>query len=108
MTANSKKAEWERENMSTLSCRIRKEEAEKFRQYALYMGTTVHGLLTEYVRKCIELNDTVPTAERADSVRMQNEITQLKRKLKIAEEAITQARERAIHAEEIVMHYLQS
>ena len=108
MTANNKKAEWERENMSTLSCRIRKEEAEKFRQYALYMGTTVHGLLTEYVRKCIELNDTVPTAERADSVRMQNEISQLKRKLKIAEESIAQARERALHAEEIVTHYLQS
>ena len=108
MTVNSKKAEWERENMSTLSCRLRKEEAEKFRQYALYMGSSVHGLLTEYVRKCIELNDTVPTAERADSVRMQNEIAQLKRKLEIAEEAIAQARERALHAEEIVMHFLSN
>lgn len=40
-------------NMSTLGCKVKKEEADKFKQYAKDQGTTANNLLKEYVLKCI-------------------------------------------------------
>lgn len=44
---------WDRENMRTLSCRVRTDEAEIFKQYCAAHETTAGELLKKYVAKCI-------------------------------------------------------
>lgn len=46
-------AKWDKENMATLGCRVKKTEAEAFKQYAAQRGTTANTLLREYVQGCI-------------------------------------------------------
>ncbi len=108
MTVNSRKAQWEKENLRTVSCRLRTEEAERFRVYAEYLGTSVHGLLAEYVRGCLEQAEQVTPAMRADTAAMQQEIRELRRKLKIAAAAVDEARARATRAEALVDKWLRS
>lgn len=47
-------AKWDKENMSTLGCRVRKSDAEKFKQYAKEQGKTANTVLKEYVMECIK------------------------------------------------------
>ena len=107
MTGNARKNEWDRENMRTLSCRLRKEEAERFRKFAEYLGTTPHALLSEYVKRCLELDEKVRPEERAMSSDLQNRILELERRLRLALLEIDAARDRAVHAEKIVDEYLR-
>ena len=102
MTVNTKRTEWDRENMRTVSCRLRREDAEKFKLYAQYMNTTPHALLAEYVHKCLALGENVTPEMRDATVQLRNENEVLRRKMKIAEEAVQQARERALRAEALV------
>ncbi len=44
---------WDSENMTTLGCKVRKEEAERFKAYAAEKGTTANSLLKEFVYKSI-------------------------------------------------------
>lgn len=56
---------WDRENMRTLSCRVRTEEAEVFKQYCTEHGTTAGELLKKYVGKCIyEYGEELRKAEQ--------------------------------------------
>ncbi len=48
--ANNK---WDKENMATLGCKVKKEEAEKFKAYAYEHGKTPNTVLKEYVKECI-------------------------------------------------------
>ena len=58
---------WDRENMRTLSCRVRTEEAEVFKQYCTEHGTTAGELLKKYVGKCIyEYGEELRKAEQAE------------------------------------------
>ena len=108
MTVNAKRTEWDRENMRTVSCRLRKEDAERFKQYAQYLGTTPHALLAEYVRKCLELEETITPQMRDNSAAIQNENHALKKKLALAMHEVDAARARAANAEAIVDEYLRS
>lgn len=45
---------WDRENMTKIACRIRKEYKKQFQEYAKKKGKSVHALLLEYVMKCIK------------------------------------------------------
>ena len=45
---------WDKENMSVLGCKVKKEQAEQFKQYAKSIGKTSNTLLKEYVLECIE------------------------------------------------------
>lgn len=47
-------AKWDKANMATLGCRVKKEQAEKFKRYASDNGTTANTMLKEYVLKCID------------------------------------------------------
>jgi len=104
----SNKNEWGKENLRTLSCRVRIEDAEKFKQYAAYVGKTTHALLQEYVNKCIDLNKEVTVAQRSAVERLQVEVDMLRRKLKVAEAEVQQARSRAVNAEALVDKWLRS
>ncbi|MBD5141952.1 MAG: hypothetical protein HDT25_11175 [Ruminococcus sp.] len=43
---------WDRENIRSLTCRVRTEEAELFKAYCAAHDTTVGEFLKKYVRKC--------------------------------------------------------
>lgn len=49
-TANKK---WDKENMSTLSCRMRTDEANDFKTWCSINHTTPGNLLKKYVNKCL-------------------------------------------------------
>lgn len=47
-------AKWDSENMATLGCKVRKEQAEAFKQYCKDNGKTSNTVLKEYVLSCID------------------------------------------------------
>lgn len=48
--ANNK---WDATNMKLVACKIKKEQAEKFNQYAKDNGTTSNALLKGFILSCI-------------------------------------------------------
>lgn len=47
-------AKYQKENIASLACRVKKEQAEKFKAYCDSIGKTSNAVLREYVLKCIE------------------------------------------------------
>ena len=45
---------WDKENMSVLGCKVKKEQAEKFKAYCESMGKTSNAVLRDYVLGCID------------------------------------------------------
>lgn len=50
-------AKWDKQNMATLGCKVRKEQAEKFKQYAAEQGKTANAVLKDYVLEKIGEKD---------------------------------------------------
>ncbi|MBO5449298.1 MAG: hypothetical protein J5994_08205 [Ruminococcus sp.] len=48
---------WDKANMSVLGCKVRKEQAEKFKQYATEQGKTANAVLKDYVLEKIGEKD---------------------------------------------------
>ena len=48
--ANNK---WDTENMKIVACKVKKEDAQAFKEYAEERDTTPNALLRSYVYKCI-------------------------------------------------------
>ena len=55
-------AKYHKENIASLACRVRKEQADKFKVYCQSIGKTSNAVLREYVLECI--NET-PSIEEA-------------------------------------------
>ena len=51
-------ANYHRENIASLACRVRKEQAEKFKAYCEAQGKTSNAVLREYVLECIADGET--------------------------------------------------
>lgn len=49
-------AKYHKEKISSLACRVKKEQANKFKTYCESIGKTSNALLREYVLSCIEEN----------------------------------------------------
>lgn len=49
---------WDKENMKIVACKIKKEDAEAFKQYAEDNNTTSNALLRNFVYKCINKVET--------------------------------------------------
>lgn len=47
-------AKYHRENIASVACRVKKEQAEQFKAYCEANGTTVNAVLKEFVLSCIE------------------------------------------------------
>ena len=47
-------AKWDAETMATLGCRVKREQAEKFKAYCADKGKTSNAVLREYVLDCID------------------------------------------------------
>lgn len=45
---------WDKENMTTLGCKVYRSDAELFKEYATEQGKTSNTLLKEYVINCIK------------------------------------------------------
>ena len=46
-------AKYQRENIASLACRVKKDQAEKFKAYCAKIGKTSNAVLREYVLDCI-------------------------------------------------------
>lgn len=46
-------AKYQKENIASLACRVRKNQAEKFKVYCNSIGKTSNAVLREYVLTCI-------------------------------------------------------
>ena len=46
-------AKWDSENMATLACKVKKEQADAFKAVCARMGKTSNGALKDYVLSCI-------------------------------------------------------
>ncbi len=55
-------AKWDSANMSTLGCKVKKTQAERFKKYCESIGKTSNTVLREYVLSCI--NDVDEVSER--------------------------------------------
>lgn len=53
-------AKWDSENMATLACKVKKEQAAAFKMFCKNQGKTSNTVLREYVLDCI---DDFPVAE---------------------------------------------
>lgn len=51
-------AKYHRENIASLACRVRKEQAEKFKAYCEAQGKTSNAVLREFVFSCINEETT--------------------------------------------------
>lgn len=48
---------WDSENMATLGCRVRKSQAEAFKNYCTSQGKTSNTVLKDYVLDCIKQDE---------------------------------------------------
>lgn len=48
---------WDKENMSILSCKVKKSEADAFRARATDEGMAANAVLARFVREYIEMED---------------------------------------------------
>lgn len=46
-------AKYQRENIASLACRVKKDQADKFKAYCTNIGKTSNAVLREYVLECI-------------------------------------------------------
>ena len=47
-------AKYHKENIASLACRVKKEQAEQFKAYCKSVGKTCNAVLREYVLSCID------------------------------------------------------
>ena len=50
-------AKYHKENIASLACRVKKEQAEQFKSYCESQGKTSNAVLREYVLACIKETD---------------------------------------------------
>ena len=50
---------WDKENMAVVGCKVKKEQADRFKAYCSEIGKTSNAVLRDYVLDCIgEKQDT--------------------------------------------------
>lgn len=47
-------AKYQKENMATVACKLKKEQAEQFRDYCESIGQSPNAVIKEYVISCIK------------------------------------------------------
>lgn len=55
-------AKYQKENIASLACRVKKNQAEKFKAHCAEQGKTSNAILREYVLSCIS---DEPAAEQS-------------------------------------------
>ena len=99
---------WDKENLRTVACRIRVQEAEAFRALAERMGTSAHAMLSGYVRQCLEQAARVDTSLWPNLQSLIQDNKALKRENQILKMKLEAAVSRGDHAEALVRRWLES
>lgn len=112
MTGNPNR-EWDKENMRTVSCRLRTEEYERFRNLCRSKGTTVHSALSRYIHT--ELSGIPVDRPKEQGQDLIDQNIALQQKLVIVEDQLATARRQRDdwesiekRREEIIDLYLRS
>lgn len=58
---------WDKENMLTIGCKLKKEDALAFKEYSAKQGKTANTMLKDYVIRCIS-NDEIENVQRGTAV----------------------------------------
>lgn len=58
-------AKYQRENIASLACRVKKEQAEKFKAYCAGQGKTANAVLRDYVLDCIDEREGPNSAQES-------------------------------------------
>ena len=99
---------WDRENMRTVACRLRVEEAEAFKFLTKQMNTTPHGMLSGYVRSCLKQAAQADPSVWKNLHAMAEENQRLIRENQLLRMKLEAAISRGDHAEELVKAWLTS
>ena len=57
---------WDAEHMTVIGCKLKVEEAERFKKYAKEHKTTVNALFSDFVRKCLSEEETGKDGENSN------------------------------------------
>ena len=105
--------EWDKENMRTLACRVRREEAEEFRSYAKSLGASAHSLLAEYVHSVVATNRTMSASASTvlqgiihEKEELAVRVADLERELADTKALAKRLTARAEHAEKLVHDFV--
>ena len=93
---------WDKENMKTLTCRVRADVAENFTAVCRNQGKTVHRVLSDFVQEQLTGKPVAETRRR----NLAEENRQLRKQLNAAMTEIRVHKERADIAEKLVDDWL--
>lgn len=101
MSERSASREWDKENMRTVACRVRVEEAEQFKKLAGCMETTAHAMLAGYVRACLKQTEKAGPSVWPTLQAMTDENRRLRKENQTLRMKLEAAISRGDHAEEL-------
>ena len=104
MSSNPNK-EWDKENMRTVSCRLRKDDAVAFKNLCESKGTTVHAALSRYIRTALQ---NIPIDASAEGQNLVNQNIALRQKLAVVTQQRDNYAQIAKQHEEIIDLWLRS
>lgn len=90
-------AKYQRENIASLACRVKKEQAESFKAYCAGQGKTSNAVLRDYVLDCIGEPDSAQERPQAGGLQLPTEALKVAQEAAEATgEAVSQFMERAV------------
>ena len=102
---NNPNKEWDKENMRTVSRRLRKEDVAAFKNRCASKGTTVHAALSRYIRTAIQ---NIPIDASAEGQNLVNQNIALRQKLAVVTQQRDNYAQIAKQHEEIIDLWLRS
>ncbi len=104
--SNNTSKEWDKENMRTVSCRLRKEEAVAFKRLCESKGTTVHAALARYIR--LTIHGLPIDGPEEEGQKLVNQNIALRQKLSYLTREVENWKEIAKSHDEIIDLWLRS
>ena len=102
---NNPNKEWDKENMRTVSCRVRKEDAAPLKNLCASKGTTVHAALSRYIRTALQ---NIPIDASSEGQNLVNQNIALRQKLAVVTQQRDNYAQIAKQHEEIIDLWLRS
>ena len=103
---NNTSKEWDKENMRTVSCRLRKDEAEAFKRLCASKGTTVHAARARYIR--LAIHDLPIDRPEEEGQNLVNQNIALRQKIAYLTREVERWKEIARNHDEIIDLWLRS
>ena len=104
--SNNTSKKWDKENMRTVSCRLRKDEAEAFKRLCASKGVTVHSALARYIR--LAIHDLPIDRPEEEGQKLVNQNIALRQKIAYLTREVERWKEIAKSHDEIIDLWLRS